>query len=453
MVALRSVGLLGLLWISQTPQAPESKVWERKPAPGITYRMEIEPTPGRVIHALRFDKTATQYWATSSLATDEVYDLKPTNGRATMSTMVRESGAIGGVNGDFFQWGDDPGGDPGGIMVRNGELLSHPGSTGSRAPSIGWGRDGVKIADKCAWTASVEMGGKPLAIEGLNEYARPNTVTLATAAGGYAISKGPAVFLTFRVPGAVLGPNGEFIGTVLGIEEGREKLAVTPGTMVLMGRGKAADALRKAALGSTVKVRTRVVGYDFRRIDNVIGGGPVLVRKGEVAPGAEADVRHPRTAMGVDKDGNLWYAIVDGRQPMSVGATLRETGEVMRKLGCVEAINLDGGGSSSMMLFGTTLNRPSGGVERAIANGILWHGPVPRGTSGELKIEGPAEVAMGQTGRLSVPGVAEGDIVWTGQGAAWIDQDGLLRPIKEGVAVVQALVGGRVVERKIVIRP
>jgi hypothetical protein len=450
MLALRAAALVGLLPFSQTPQAPASKVWERKPAPGITYRMEIEGTPGRVIHALRFDRTARQYWATSSLSTDEVYDLTPNNGRATMSAMVRKADAIGGVNGDFFQWGNDPGGDPSGIMVRNGELLSHPGSTGARTPSIGWGPSGVKIAEKCTWTASAEVGGRKFAIGGLNEYARPATVTLATAGSGYAISKAPAVFVHVRVPGAVLRPNGEVIGTVLGIDENREKIAVPPGTMILMARGKDADGLRQSAIGARVKIKTRVDGYDFKGIENVIGGGPLLVRGGALAPGAIEDTRHPRTAMGMDRDGNLWYVIVDGRQPMSVGATFREMGEVMRKLGCVEAINLDGGGSSSMMLFGTTLNRPSGGVERAIGNGILWHGPTPRPSTGELTIDGPAVLAMGQTIQLTVPGAS--DVVWTCQGGAWIDQDGTLRPIKEGVATVQALVGGRVIERKITVK-
>ena len=103
-----------------------------------------------------------------------------------------------------------------------------------------------------------------------------------------------------------------------------------------------------------------------------------------------------------------------------------------------------------MMLFATTLNRPSGGVERAICNGILWHGPSPRPSTGTLTIEGPSELAMGQTIQLTVPGASE--VVWTCQGGAWIDQDGTLRPVKEGVATVQALIGGRVIERKITVK-
>ncbi|MGV3615614.1 MAG: phosphodiester glycosidase family protein [Fimbriimonas sp.] len=449
MLALRAFGLLGVILFAQTTPAPRAQVWERHPAAGITYRMEIEAEPGRVIHALRFDRKAPQYWATSSLANDEVYDLKPTNGRGTMSQMVRDAGAIGGVNGDFFQWGDDPGGDPVGIMVRNGELLSHPGGTGSRAPSIGWGRGEVRIADRCTWTASFEAGKERLSVSGLNEYARPGALTLATPASGYAISKAAAVFLILRTPAAILKPRGEVVGTVVGIEENREKVPVPPGTMILMGRGVAAESLRRLPLGAPVKIRTQTEGYDFGRIDNVVGGGPVLVRRGVLAPGAAEDVRHPRTAMGIDKDGNVWYAIVDGRQPMSVGATLKETGEVMRRLGCVEAINLDGGGSSSMSLFGTTLNRPSGGVERMVANGILWHGPIPRAAGDDLTIEGPSEVSLTGTSQLKVPKAPKDGVVWTCQGAAWIDQDGLVRPIKEGPATVQALVGGKVLERKI----
>jgi hypothetical protein len=143
MTLAKTLGLIGLACLAtQVPHPPgaPARNWERMPAPGILYRMEVEDGPARVVHALRFDRRARQYWATSALATDEVYDLKPTNGRATMSQMIREAGAIGGVNGDFFQWGDDPGGDPLGLMVRHGELLSHPESAGVRGPPSAGGR-------------------------------------------------------------------------------------------------------------------------------------------------------------------------------------------------------------------------------------------------------------------------------------------------------------------------
>jgi hypothetical protein len=382
-----------------------------------------------------------------------VYDLKPANGRATMSQMIADAGAIGGVNGDFFQWGDDPGGDPVGIMVRSGELVSHPGGTGSRAPSVGWGDDGPRILPKASWTAYAELGRRRIAIDGLNEYARENGVVLCTPTSGYAIRKGPGVFLVLRTRDATLRPAGRLQGVVLGRREDVEKLPVPPGTLVLAARGTAAEALRTATVGETVRIQVNVRGYDFRKVDQVMGGGPVLLTGGAPTKDAVEDGRNPRTAMGTDRDGNIWYAVIDGRQANSVGATLRETAEIMRRLGCVEAINLDGGGSSSIHLYGLTLNRPSGGQERAIANGILWHGPLPARKATDLRIEGPAEVGLGETARLSAIGAAGDDVVWSAQGAAWVDQDGVLHPLKAGEATVAILVGGVRTERKITVRP
>jgi exopolysaccharide biosynthesis protein len=74
-----------------------------------------------------------------------------------------------------------------------------------------------------------------------------------------------------------------------------------------------------------------------------MSGGPVLLRAGKATKLPPRDPRHPRTAVGLDREGNVWYVVIDGRQSMSVGASLEETAEVMRRLGCVEAINLDGG--------------------------------------------------------------------------------------------------------------
>ena len=87
----------------------------------------------------------------------------------------------------------------------------------------------------------------------------------------------------------------------------------------------------------------------------------------------EDGVRHPRTALGLDAAGQqLWLVVVDGRQAgYSEGVSTRELAELMKELGCRDAINLDGGGSSVMLLAlaGKSLqvvNRPSGGATRPI---------------------------------------------------------------------------------------
>ena len=81
--------------------------------------------------------------------------------------------------------------------------------------------------------------------------------------------------------------------------------------------------------------------------------------------------RHPRAAVGWSKS-HIFLAEVDGRQRgLSVGMTLEELGEYMAKIGCEEAINLDGGGSATFWYRGRVVSSPSDGTERAVANGLI----------------------------------------------------------------------------------
>jgi exopolysaccharide biosynthesis protein len=73
---------------------------------------------------------------------------------------------------------------------------------------------------------------------------------------------------------------------------------------------------------------------------------------------------HPRTAAGRTADGHLIVLVVDGRQPESRGVDLVELAVIMRDLGAVDALNLDGGGSSALVVGGVPLNRPSGRTEQ-----------------------------------------------------------------------------------------
>ena len=111
-----------------------------------------------------------------------------------------------------------------------------------------------------------------------------------------------------------------------------------------------------------------------------IGGFPLLLLKGARVGDLEvserpsfAAERHPRTAVGLDSDGDLlWIVVVDGRQAdYSMGMTLPELASLMEVLGVEEAINLDGGGSSVMVLKGALVSRPSDADgERPVANAL-----------------------------------------------------------------------------------
>jgi exopolysaccharide biosynthesis protein len=107
----------------------------------------------------------------------------------------------------------------------------------------------------------------------------------------------------------------------------------------------------------------------------MIGGFPQLLRAGEEVEltGSFATTRHPRTALGWREDGTLLLVVVDGRQPgYSEGMSLFELTELFRALSAVEALNLDGGGSTTLVVAGAVANRPSDREgERAVANAVL----------------------------------------------------------------------------------
>ena len=117
----------------------------------------------------------------------------------------------------------------------------------------------------------------------------------------------------------------------------------------------------------------------------VIGGFPLLLKDGAVVGDLEvgerpafAAARHPRTAAGLDRDsGTLWLVVVDGRSGESVGMSLPELASLFHGLGVEDAVNLDGGGSSTMWVLGRVVNRPSDPTgERPVANGVwLVDGP------------------------------------------------------------------------------
>lgn len=126
-------------------------------------------------------------------------------------------------------------------------------------------------------------------------------------------------------------------------------------------------------------------GAQACRVERPVGAGPVLVRDGRVAVATEAEVffgtsipaRHPRSAVGVTGDGVVWLVVVDGRQPASRGVTLEELAEMMHRLGAEDALNLDGGGSSALVVrprggSPVRLNLPTGyDVEREVATALL----------------------------------------------------------------------------------
>ena len=121
-------------------------------------------------------------------------------------------------------------------------------------------------------------------------------------------------------------------------------------------------------------------------MSEVVSGKPLIVAGGVALTTACAShycERHPRTGVGISQDGQtLILATIDGRSSVSAGATTRELGGLMAELGAWRAINLDGGGSTTMYIAGEggVVNRPSDGSERVVANHLGIAVVAPEGT-------------------------------------------------------------------------
>ena len=112
------------------------------------------------------------------------------------------------------------------------------------------------------------------------------------------------------------------------------------------------------------------INPEWKDVNHIISGGPYLVKNGDVYVDmtdqklASIGGRNPRTAIGYTRDNNLIMLTADGREGSSIGLTLVELANLMKELGCINAMNLDGGGSTVMYINGEVVNKPAtqGGI-------------------------------------------------------------------------------------------
>ncbi len=167
--------------------------------------------------------------------------------------------------------------------------------------------------------------------------------------------------------------------------------------------------------------------------------------------------RHARTAAGVTADGKLLIVTVDGRQPISQGVTLVELAELMKRLGSVNAINLDGGGSTTLSVKGLIVNSPCEGAERPVADALLVFAcQPPAAPLPKLKITGvDAEMTAGHGTQLFLTWGDDSQmltedqlssVIWgTTGGVGFVNQKGWFYPFKAFAGTVNALYAGQCV--------
>jgi exopolysaccharide biosynthesis protein len=284
-----------------------------------------------------------------------------------VSQMVANSGAIAGVNGDFFDIYHTSA--PYGIAVSDGQVLKGPIWNWNQAAGIG--QDGVgRIADVNV-NGTVRLPGGEVPLNGLNQHN-----ISAGCIGVYTTVWGPA-----SRGRAVEGAQGVFEVTVQnGVVVGKAPFAgsgwIPPDAMVLLGREGGAQTLSALNIGDPVSVAYWPWTNAPAPFQMAVGGKTVLVRDGQIQD-MQDNKTDPRSAIGFSADGHtLFLMTVNGRQRGSRGLTLRELAVLMQQIGAFNAMNLDGGGSSTMLARkpgdagAEVVNHPSNGFERPVPNAI-----------------------------------------------------------------------------------
>ncbi|MEU7241778.1 phosphodiester glycosidase family protein [Streptomyces sparsogenes] len=284
---------------------------------------------------------------------------------------------VAAINGDFFDINQT--GAPEGNGISGGRVVSSAsaGTAGSRAVGIGPGDAGRVLQLYFDGTLTLPDGPRPLAA--LNSANVPaGGIAAYTAQWGEADRAQTVDGAKRTAEVAVVDGKVTSVATTPG------KGAIPAGTTLLIGKDAGADALAGLAVGDAVSWEYRPRPDAGETPDTAVSGRELLVVDGKAVghDGEGNNTAAPRTAVGFSRDGRTMQVLtVDGRQADSGGVTLTELGVMMKDAGSYSALNLDGGGSSTLVArepgsdTARVENSPSDGSERTVPNGLAFTAP------------------------------------------------------------------------------
>lgn len=231
------------------------------------------------------------------------------------------------------------------------------------------GANGVAHLAQVFLEGTVTAGDEELTLNGVNTFTLPaDGIGLYTHQWGEyqlatTVGSAPATEVTITD------------GVITEIDDTPDNTPIAKNELVLVGRDAGATALAGLGVGSVADV-AYAPRADFGEVAVAVGGNARLVTDG-VRRDFGDTVTHPRSGVGLSEDGDTMYLVtVDGRQAHAHGLTLTEFSDFMADIGAHQALNLDGGGSSTLVARnpGTdelvVSNSPSDGEERRVSNGL-----------------------------------------------------------------------------------
>ena len=371
--------------------------------------------------------------------------------RMTLSAMARNlesqgKNVVSGVNGDWYVLST---GATVGLLVTDGVIRATPYY--KNAWAIGFNADGTSFIGQPTLTTTVTFGGQTYNLSGAINKVRK--VTASDTTGGLTLLTSDFASKTQNTAAGVdviLSPVDDGTGayatqptigkqvqyTVEQVLESTGSIAIPEGKAVLTmnGADKAEILAKLRALqpGDTVTLSVTSTDARWNNVDQAIGGTYHIVSNGQAVSGLPTE-RTAWTAVGVKADGTVILYTLDGKQNgYSVGCTLSQVAQRLIELGCVEALSMDGGGSTTI---GATypdgegmqiVNRPSDGSQRANSTAIfLTTNLEPTGVVGSYYVTPTDDMVLaGASVQLSAAGVDTGYYPTAGNPVSWSVSEG-----------------------------
>ncbi len=328
-----------------------------------------------VVHLIRLDGSK----ATLQLA----HAMDAAIGVETTSSLAKRTKALAAVNAGFFRIGSIYAGDPVGVLQIDGKLLSEPYKERVACGIINRNNKSDVVIGHLKWSGEAQIGtlrfgnNPAYPIAGMNRQREANEMMLFTP-------EFHRTTLTTTGGVEIIVQNG----VVASLRDSAGSTLIPHDGVILSCSGTAREwVLANVRLGMKASLTTQTEAIEqekstgFRAAEDIVGGVSQLIADRKIAltwqrEGAAEDfaiTRHPRTAIAKLTDGRILLATVDGRQPgISAGMTLEELAQMLLDFGAVEAMNLDGGGSTTMVIDGKIVNKPSdAGGERSVSDALL----------------------------------------------------------------------------------
>ena len=268
--------------------------------------------------------------------------------RSKISNIAQRENAIAAINGGYFK---PQTGVPLGTLMINKKVYTGPiyDRVAMGIFDKGYGMARVKLKA----TVDTNIGG--LKIDNVNQPRMLSTHTIV-----YTRDWGETTPISPKYGAQLVVDNGKLIQFT------QSNVRIPENGFVIVGPLKNLETIANAKKFSL----NLKINPEWKDVNHIICGGPYLVRGGEVYVDMTAQKlsaiggRNPRTAIGYTKDNHLIMLTADGREGASVGLTLMELANLMKEFGCINAMNLDGGGSTVMYVQGQVVNKPAerGGI-------------------------------------------------------------------------------------------